>query len=112
MPVPFLFTNFTAAARKPNLILFNYFGPNDSVAWIQSGISSFGTVQLFDSLCNGVTTTFTLSGMASTLFVWLNGVLQESVAEGGVDYTFTKPSSTFTMATAPQAGDQLKVAFS
>lgn len=100
MPLPFLFTNFTAAERKPGLIPFNYFGPNDSISWIQ-GMPAAALTALSGAI-DGSNAVFTASGPPGE--VLKNGVVQEL----GVMYTVSGQTVTFIDPFIPQPGDYLQ----
>lgn len=98
----FPFVNFTAGLRKPALKPFNYFGPNDSTAWIQGIPSGESTVTPAGTI-NGTNATFTLPVGSNLVGLYKNGVLQ-TVNEM---YTITGVTITFVIPYTPQTGDEL-----
>jgi hypothetical protein len=105
--LPFPFVNFLAATRKPMLIPFNYFSPDDSISWIQSVPSSVDYVTTaMTGTINGINTVFTIPGIfSSVIAVVRNGV----VLDPSRAYSVSGSTVTFSTNPAyiPQSGDDL-----
>ena len=107
----YLFVNFTAASRKPNLIPFGYFNINDSTSWIAATptSSSYAQAALSGTL-DGTNRVFTITGSyASVVAILRNGIaLDPTLAytlsgSGGSTVTFTN-----SPAYIPQPGDDIQ----
>jgi hypothetical protein len=102
--VGFQLVNFTAAARKFQLIPSNYFSPDDSISWIWAPPLPVGTgLQLnLQGPINGVNTVFTSPAPVSNgILVFLNGLLLDPA----ISYTVAESTVTFT--SPPQVGDDI-----
>lgn len=103
--------NYMAAARKPNLIRFSMFSTGADLSWIDSAPSGGGggTGPIrndLTSLCNGVTTVFTLADTpldADHALIVHNGQVKRRGDANG----YTLSGVTLTMAFPPSAGDTL-----
>ena len=89
--------SFTASERKPDLIPFGYFSPNDNLGFIADSVAN-GAPLVITGVQNGVNTHFTVMGMQSLYF---NGLRLKA----NFDYTYV--GINLTMVIAPQADDTL-----
>jgi hypothetical protein len=98
--------NFEASLRKPALVDFGLFSPDDNLAFIASlpstGAGQYSTEQgTITGTINGVNLVFSLPLGVTPITVFRNGVLMTQ----GTDVTVVTHTITFNAGQTPQAGD-------